>query len=197
MKMIIKNVIDRGQFFEVMPLFAPNVVTGLGEVEGRSVGFVANQPEVLAGCIDISASEKAARFVRFCDAFNIPLVFFSDVPGFLPGVNWKKEASSSMEPNGCLPSLRPLSLRSISSPGSSMEEPMGVMSPKEFNGDFNYAWPTAEVAVMGAKGAVEILFRGKNPEHNIKKYEEAFANPLVASKNGIIDDIVMPDMTRA
>mmetsp|Transcript_602 Transcript_602/g.648 ORF Transcript_602/g.648 Transcript_602/m.648 type:complete len:88 (+) Transcript_602:193-456(+) len=87
MKMIIKNVIDRGQFFEVMPLFAPNVVTGLGEVEGRSVGFVANQPEVLAGCIDISASEKAARFVRFCDAFNIPLVFFSDVPGFLPGVN--------------------------------------------------------------------------------------------------------------
>lgn len=197
MKVVIESISDRNYFYEIMPDFAKNILTGFAEVEGRLVGVVANQPQVLAGCLDIDASVKGARFVRFCDAFQIPIVTFTDVPGFLPGTNQEyggiiKHGAKLIfaYAEATVPKITFVTRKAY---GGAYD----VMSSKHLNGDFNYAWPTAEIAVMGAKGAVEIIFRGKNVEKETENYEHTFANPLKAAERGYIDDIVMPNMTRA
>ncbi len=196
MKIILETILDRNEFYEIMPDFAKNMITGFGEIEGRVIGMVANQPQVLAGCLDIDASVKGARFVRFCDAFNIPIVTFTDVPGFLPGTDQefngiiKEGAKLLFAFAQCtVPKITFITRKAY---GGAYD----VMSSKHIKGDFNYAWPTAEIAVMGAKGAVEIIFRGQNPEEKVTEYEEAFANPLKAAERGYVDDIIMPDQTR-
>lgn len=196
MKIVIDSIVDRNQFYEIMPDYARNILVGFGEVEGRVIGIVANQPQVLAGCLDIDSSTKAARFVRFCDAFQIPLVTFTDVPGFLPGT--VQEFGGIIKHGAKLlyayaeASVPKINFITRKAYGGAYD----VMSSKHLNGDYNYAWPTAEVAVMGAKGAVEIIFRGKNVEEETKKYEHAFANPLKAAERGYVDDIVIPENTR-
>ncbi len=196
MKIVIKNILDRNQFYEIMPDYAQNIVVGFGDVEGRVVGIVANQPQILAGCLDIDASVKGARFVRFCDSFNIPVVTFTDVPGFLPGTD--QEFGGIIKHGAKL--LYAYAEARVPKINFITRKAYGgaycVMSSKHLYGDFNYAWPTAEVAVMGAKGAVEIIFRGKNVEQETKAYEHAFANPLKAAEKGYIDDIVIPENTR-
>mmetsp|Transcript_5056 Transcript_5056/g.3712 ORF Transcript_5056/g.3712 Transcript_5056/m.3712 type:complete len:346 (-) Transcript_5056:36-1073(-) len=196
MKQVIKIISDRGNFFEFMPDYAPNLITGFGEVEGHSVGYVANQPLVLAGCIDLKASQKAAKFIRFCDAFNIPLVFLADVPGFLPGVDQEYEGIIRhgakwlfATKEATVPKIG-FALRKLYGGA------YGVMNAKEMGGDFNYAWPTAEIAVMGSAGAVRIIGKGMDQEKALKQYEKEYQNPLVASRNGIIDDIILPERTR-
>lgn len=182
---VIQAIIDERDFFEIMPLYAKNIITGFARMNGRSVGIVANQPKFAAGCLDINASVKAARFVRFCDAFNIPLITLVDVPGFLPGVN--QEHSGIIRHGAKLlyayaeatvPKLTVITRKGY---GGAYD----VMASKHLRGDMNYAWPTAEVAVMGSKGAVAILYRGKE---NIEKYEEEymdkFGNPFAAAKRG-------------
>lgn len=196
MKVVIDAVCDRNEFYEIMPDFAKNILVGFGEVEGRVIGIVANQPQVLAGCLDIDASVKGARFVRFCDAFQIPIVTFTDVPGFLPGT--VQEFGGIIKHGAKLlyayaeASVPKITFITRKAYGGAYD----VMSSKHLNGDYNYAWPTAEIAVMGAKGAVEIIFRGKNVEAETAKYEHAFANPLKAAERGYVDDIVMPERTR-
>jgi len=179
-----------------MPDYAKNILIGFGDVEGRVVGLIANQPQVLAGCLDIDASVKAARFVRFCDAFQIPLVTFTDVPGFLPGTDQEfggiiKHGAKLLfaYSEATVPKITFITRKAY---GGAYD----VMSSQHLHGDYNYAWPTAEIAVMGAKGAVEIIFRGKNVEAETKKYEMAFANPLKAAERGYVDDIVQPENTR-
>jgi propionyl-CoA carboxylase beta chain len=196
MKIVIDSILDRNYFYEIMPDYARNILTGFGEVEGRVIGIVANQPSVLAGCLDIDSSVKAARFVRFCDAFQIPLVTFTDVPGFLPGTVQEfggiiKHGAKLLYAyaEATVPKINFITRKAY---GGAYD----VMSSKHLNGDYNYAWPTAEVAVMGAKGAVEIIFRGKNVEEETKKYEYAFANPLKAAERGYVDDIIVPETTR-
>ena len=201
MKELIRKVVDEGDFFEVQPAYAGNIVTGFGRVEGRTVGIIANQPMVLAGVLDISSARKAGRFVRFCDAFEIPIVTFVDVPGFLPG--------TAQEHNGIIkhgakllfayaeatvPKITVITRKAY---GGAYD----VMSSKHLRGDLNYAWPTAEIAVMGAKGAVEIIFRqeAKDPEklaQRTAEYEARFANPFVAASKGFIDEVIMPHSTR-
>lgn len=200
-KELIVKVCDEGDFFELQPNHAGNIVIGFGRIEGRTVGFVANQPMVLAGCLDINSSKKAARFVRFCDAFNIPIVTLVDVPGFLPGV--------AQEHNGIIkhgakllfayaeatvPKITVITRKAY---GGAYD----VMASKHLRGDLNYAWPTAEIAVMGAKGAVEIIFRkdigdAEKIAERTKEYEERFANPFVAASKGFIDEVIMPHSTR-
>ena len=194
---VIKGVSDRNHFYEIMPSYAKNMITGFAEVEGRSVGIVANQPQVLAGCLDINASVKAARFIRFCDAFQIPIVTFTDVPGFLPGTAQEfggiiKHGAKLLYAyaEATVPKITFVTRKAY---GGAYD----VMSSKHLKGDFNYAWPSAEVAVMGAKGAVEIIFRGKNVEEETANYERAFANPLKAAERGYVDDIIEPSETRA
>jgi propionyl-CoA carboxylase beta chain len=199
MKELIRKVVDEGDFFEVQPRHAGNILTGFGRVEGRTIGIVANQPMVLAGVLDINSAKKAGRFVRFCDAFDIPIVTFVDVPGFLPGV--------AQEHNGIIkhgakllfayaeatvPKITVITRKAY---GGAYD----VMASKHLRGDYNYAWPTAEIAVMGAKGAVEIIFRGKSPEEIAERtaeYEARFANPFVAASKGFIDEVIMPHSTR-
>jgi len=196
MTSVVKQIVDHGELYEIMPEFAKNIVTGFARMEGRTIGVVANNPTTLAGCLDIDASVKAARFVRFCDAFNIPLVTFVDVPGFLPGTD--------QEHNGIIrhgakllfayaeatvPKVTVITRKAY---GGAYD----VMSSKHLRGDCNYAWPGAEVAVMGAKGAVEIIFRGKDVEKNTEEYTERFANPMVAAQRGFVDDIIRPEETR-
>merc|ERR1711957_529780 len=183
--------------FEIMPDFAKNIVIGFARLDGRPVGVVANQPSMLAGCLDIDASVKAARFVRFCDSFNIPIVTFVDVPGFMPGTDQEyggiiKHGAKLLYAyaEATVPKITFITRKAY---GGAYD----VMSSKHLNGDFNYAWPTAEVAVMGAKGAVEIIFRGKNVEEETANYERAFANPLKAAERGYVDDIIEPSETRA
>jgi propionyl-CoA carboxylase beta chain len=196
---LIRKVLDEGEFFEIQPLHGANIVCGLGRIEGRTVGVVANQPMVLAGVLDINASRKAARFVRFCDAFSIPIVTFVDVPGFLPG--------TAQEHNGIIkhgakllfayaeatvPKITVITRKAY---GGAYD----VMASKHLRGDLNYAWPTAEIAVMGAKGAVEIIFRGLSAEgiaEKTREYEERFANPFVAASRGYIDEVIYPHSTR-
>ncbi len=201
MRELIEKVADEGDFFEISPKFGGNVLCGFGRIEGSTVGFVANQPMTLAGVLDIDASRKAARFVRFCDCFNIPLVTFVDVPGFMPGT--KQEYGGLIKHGAKLlfayaeatvPKVTVITRKAY---GGAYD----VMSSKHLRGDLNYAWPTAEIAVMGAKGAVEIIFRKEagDPEKlaaRTKEYEENFANPYVAAKKGYIDDIIMPHSTR-
>ncbi|MGB3794929.1 MAG: acyl-CoA carboxylase subunit beta, partial [Alteraurantiacibacter sp.] len=198
---LIAKVVDDGNFFEIQPAHGANIITGFGRIEGQPVGFVANQPMVLAGVLDIDASRKAARFVRFCDAFSIPIVTFVDVPGFLPG--------TSQEHNGIIkhgakllfayaeatvPKITVITRKAY---GGAYD----VMASKHLRGDLNYAWPTAEIAVMGAKGAVEIIFRSErdNPEkiaEKTKEYEDRFANPFIAASRGYIDEVIYPHSTR-
>jgi len=195
-RIIIDSVLDRNHFFEIMPDYAKNIITGFGEVEGRTVGIVANQPQVLAGCLDIDASVKAARFVRFCDSFNIPLVTFVDVPGFLPGTDQEyggiiKHGAKLLYAyaEATVPKITFITRKAY---GGAYD----VMSSKHLKGDSNYAWPSAEIAVMGAKGAVEIIFRGKNVEQETANYQFKFASPLKAAERGYVDDIIMPEDTR-
>merc|ERR1719183_1506685 len=176
----------------MMPDKAKNIITGFGRMNGSTVGLVANNPQELAGCLDIDASIKAARFVRFCDSFNIPLVTFTDVPGFLPGTDQEyggiiKHGAKLLYAyaEATVPKITFITRKAY---GGAYD----VMASKHLQGDFNYAWPSAEIAVMGAKGAVEIIFRGKNVEAETKNYEEKFANPLKAAERGFVDDIVMP-----
>ena len=201
MKELVGAVADEGDFFEIMPDFGANIITAFGRLEGRTVGFVANQPMVLAGVLDIDASKKAARFVRFCDAFGIPLVTFVDVPGFLPGT---KQESGGLIKHGAkllfayaeatVPKVTVITRKAY---GGAYD----VMASKHLRGDVNYAWPSAEIAVMGAKGAVEIIFRAEAGDDEkiaarTKEYEDNFANPFVAAKRGYIDDVIMPRSTR-
>jgi propionyl-CoA carboxylase beta chain len=196
---LIRKTLDEGEFFEIQPTHAGNIITGFGRIEGRTVGVVANQPMVLAGCLDINSSKKAARFVRFCDCFDIPIITFVDVPGFLPGV--AQEHSGIIKHGAKLlfayaeatvPKITVITRKAY---GGAYD----VMASKHLRGDLNYAWPTAEIAVMGAKGAVEIIFRGKTPEEiaeRTREYEARFANPFVAASKGFIDEVIMPHSTR-
>ncbi|PCI31730.1 MAG: methylmalonyl-CoA carboxyltransferase [Alphaproteobacteria bacterium] len=198
---LIKKVIDEGDFYELQPQYAKNIITGFGRIEGQTVGFVANQPMVLAGCLDINASRKAARFVRFCDCFNIPIVTFVDVPGFLPGTQQEyngiiKQGAKLLFAYGeaTVPKITIITRKAY---GGAYD----VMASKHLRGDLNFAWPTAEIAVMGAKGAVEIIFRADiNDEDKIaartKEYSDKFANPFVAAGRGYVDDIIMPHSSR-
>ncbi len=196
---VIRKMVDEGDFFEVQPAHAGNIICGFGRMEGSTVGVVANQPMVLAGCLDINASKKAARFVRYCDAFNIPIVTLVDVPGFLPG--------TSQEHNGIIKhgakllfayaeaTVPKITIITRKAYGGAYD----VMASKHLRGDLNYAWPTAEIAVMGAKGAVEIIFRGKTPEEiaeHTAEYEARFANPFIAAQKGFIDEVIKPHSTR-
>lgn len=200
-KELIIKIIDEGDFFEVQPDFAGNIVTGFARIEGSSVGVVANQPKVLAGCLDIDSSRKAARFVRFCDAFNIPIITLVDVPGFLPGTAQEyggiiKHGAKLLfaYAEATVPKITIITRKAY---GGAYD----VMASKHLRGDVNYAWPTAEIAVMGAKGAVEIIFRkdigdSEKIEQRTQEYSDKFANPFVAGARGFIDDIIMPHDTR-
>ncbi|MFQ6018421.1 MAG: acyl-CoA carboxylase subunit beta [Kiloniellaceae bacterium] len=201
MKELIEKVIDEGDFFELQPAYAANIVTGFGRMEGRTVGIVANQPMVLAGCLDIASSIKAARFVRFCDCFNIPILTFVDVPGFLPGTAQEyggiiKHGAKLLFAfaEATVPKVTVIARKAY---GGAYD----VMSSKHIRGDVNYAWPSAEIAVMGPKGAVEIIFRNDlgDPakiEARTEAYRAKFANPFVAASRGFIDDVIMPHGTR-
>jgi propionyl-CoA carboxylase beta chain len=200
-KELIHKVVDEGDFFEIQETFARNMVVGFARMEGRTIGVVANQPMFLAGVLDSDASRKAARFVRFCDAFNIPLITFVDVPGFLPGTDQEyggliKHGAKLLFAftEATVPKVTVITRKAY---GGAYD----VMSSKHIRGDVNYAWPTAEIAVMGAKGAVEILYRAElGDEHKIKKrideYQKRFANPFVAAERGYIDEVIMPHGTR-
>ncbi len=201
MKELIVKVVDEGEFFELQPTYAANIVTGLGRMDGRTVGIVANQPMVLAGCLDIESSRKAARFVRFCDCFNIPIVTFVDVPGFLPGTSQEyggiiKHGAKLLFAfaQATVPKVTCITRKAY---GGAYD----VMSSKHLRGDVNYAWPSAEIAVMGPKGAVEIIFRQdagdpEKIEERTEEYRRLFANPFVAASRGFIDDVIMPHGTR-
>ncbi len=198
-KDIVEPVLDNQYFFEVMPHFAKNIVVGFGRLNGRSVGIVANQPAFLAGVLDIDASDKAARFIRFCDCFNIPIITFEDVPGFLPGTN--------QEHNGIIrhgakivyayaeATVPKITLITRKAYGGAYI----VMASKPTGADINLAYPQAEIAVMGAEGAVNILYRKASAEEKsaiIKEYKEKFSNPYRASERGLIDEVIMPRDTR-
>ncbi len=202
MKELIHKVVDEGDFFEIQPNYAGNIVVGFARMEGSTVGIVANQPMVLAGCLDIASATKAGRFVRFCDAFNIPLVTFVDVPGFLPGTAQEyggiiKHGAKLLYAyaEATVPKVTVITRKAY---GGAYD----VMSSKHLRGDANYAWPTAEIAVMGPKGAVEIIFRGDlGDEEKIaartEEYRTRFANPFVAGNRGFVDDVIMPHGTRS
>jgi propionyl-CoA carboxylase beta chain len=198
---IIRKTLDEGDFFEIQPAHAANIICGFGRIEGRTIGVVANQPMVLAGVLDINSSKKAARFVRFCDAFAIPILTFVDVPGFLPGV--AQEHAGIIKHGAKLlfayaeATVPKITIITRKAYGGAYD----VMASKHLRGDLNYAWPTAEIAVMGAKGAVEIIFRKDigDPEKiaaRTQDYEARFANPFVAASKGFVDEVIMPHATR-
>jgi propionyl-CoA carboxylase beta chain len=199
-ELIVKTA-DEGDFFEIQAAFAKNIVTGFGRMEGRTVGFVANQPMVLAGVLDADASRKAARFVRFCDCFGIPIVTFVDVPGFLPGTDQEyggliKHGAKLLfaYAEATVPKVTVITRKAF---GGAYD----VMASKHLRGDINYAWPTAQIAVMGAKGAVEIIYRKDigNSERiaaHTKVYEDRFLSPFVAAERGYVDEVIMPHSTR-
>ncbi|MBI1405196.1 MAG: methylmalonyl-CoA carboxyltransferase [Caulobacter sp.] len=201
MKELILKIVDEADFFEISSEWAKNIICGFARMDGESVGIVANQPQVLAGVLDIDASRKAARFVRFCDAFNIPILTLVDVPGFMPGT--KQEYGGLIKHGAKLlfayaeATVPKVTLITRKAYGGAYD----VMSSKHLRGDVNYAWPTAEIAVMGSKGAVEIIFRADigDPDKIAAKeadYKERFANPFVAASRGYIDDVIMPHGTR-
>ncbi|MBA49457.1 MAG: acyl-CoA carboxylase subunit beta [Paracoccus sp. (in: a-proteobacteria)] len=201
MKELIVKIADEGDFYEIQKDFAGNIITGFVRIEGRTIGVVANQPMVLAGCLDIDSSRKAARFVRFCDAFEIPILTFVDVPGFLPGTGQEyggviKHGAKLLFAYGeaTVPKVTVITRKAY---GGAYD----VMASKHLRGDFNYAWPTAEIAVMGAKGAVEILYRSELGDADkiaarTRDYEDRFANPFVAAEKGFVDDVIQPRSTR-
>jgi propionyl-CoA carboxylase beta chain len=201
MKEVIEKVVDEGDFFELKPDFARNILIGFARMEGRTIGVVANQPMVLAGCLDIDSSRKAARFVRFCDCFEIPILTFVDVPGFLPGTAQEHGGiithGSKLLYAFAEATVPKVTLITRKAYGGAYD----VMSSKHLRGDVNYAWPTAEIAVMGPKGAVEIIFRAdlgdpEKIERRTEEYRARFANPFVAASRGFIDDVIMPHGTR-
>jgi propionyl-CoA carboxylase beta chain len=202
---VIEAVVDEGFFLEVHQYYAQNVIVGFARLNGRSVGIVANQPAVLAGVLDINASDKAARFVRFCDCFNIPVITFEDVPGFLPGL--AQEHSGIIRHGAKLlyafaeATVPKITIITRKAYGGAYD----VMSSKHIRGDINYAWPTAEIAVMGPDGAVNIIFRKELAEADdadarraglVAQYREQFANPYIAAARGYIDDVIEPSETR-
>jgi propionyl-CoA carboxylase beta chain len=203
---VITEILDDGGFLEVQSDWAQNIVVGFGHLGGNTVGVVANQPKVLAGCLDIDASDKAARFVRFCDAFNIPLVTLEDVPGFLPGTNqeWGGIIRHGAKllyafAEATVPKLTVILRKAY---GGAYD----VMSSKHIRGDYNVAWPTGELAVMGADGAVEIIHRkrissSRNSEQERQRltedFNEKFANPYTAAALGYLDDVIEPNQTRS
>jgi propionyl-CoA carboxylase beta chain len=206
MRTVVAAVVDDGDFLEVQPLFAPNIVIGFGRVEGRNVGVVANQPLQLAGTLDIDASEKAARFVRTCDAFNLPVLTFVDVPGFLPGTDqeWTGIIRRGAKliyayAEATVPLITVITRKAY---GGAYD----VMGSKHLGADMNIAWPTAQIAVMGAQGAVNILYRNElrdadDPEVRraelITEYEDTLANPYIAAERGYVDAVIPPHETRA
>ena len=201
MKELVLKIADEGDFYEIQRDFAGNIITGFIRIEGQTVGVVANQPMVLAGVLDIDSSRKAARFVRFCDAFNIPILTLVDVPGFLPGTSQEyggviKHGAKLLFAYGeaTVPKVTVITRKAY---GGAYD----VMASKHLRGDFNYAWPTAEIAVMGAKGAVEILYRSELGDAEkiaarTRDYEDRFANPFVAAEKGFIDEVIQPRSTR-
>jgi len=201
MKELIVKIVDDCDFFELQPEYAKNILIGFARMEGQTVGIVANQPLVLAGCLDIRSSIKAARFVRFCDAFNIPVITFVDVPGFMPGTSQeyggiiKHGAKLLYAYAECtVPKVTVITRKAY---GGAYD----VMASKHLRGDVNFAWPSAEIAVMGPKGAVEIIFREEKGDpaklaQREKEYKDKFANPFVAGARGFIDDVIMPHETR-
>ncbi|HSR46528.1 MAG TPA: acyl-CoA carboxylase subunit beta [Anaerolineales bacterium] len=202
---VIRAVVDNGTFFEIHELYAPNIVVGFARLGGHSIGIVANQPAVLAGVLDINASDKAARFVRFCDAFNIPLVTFVDVPGFLPGTGQEHGGiirhGAKLLYAYCEATVPKVTVITRKAYGGAYD----VMSSKHIRGDLNFAWPTAELAVMGPEGAVNIIFRrelekAKDPDKRraelVAEYREKFANPYVAAGRGYLDAVIEPRLTR-
>ncbi|HVG80031.1 MAG TPA: acyl-CoA carboxylase subunit beta [Patescibacteria group bacterium] len=206
MKAVLRSVLDDHYFFEVHAAFAPNIVVGFGRLGGRPVGIVANQPAHLAGCLDINASVKAARFVRFCDCFNLPIVTFEDVPGFLPGT--AQEYGGIIRHGAkllyayCEATVPKLTVITRKAYGGAYD----VMSSKHIRGDANFAWPSAEIAVMGPEGAVNVLYRREmesapDPaafrEEKIREYREKFANPYIAAERGYVDEVIEPRDTRA
>ena len=205
MRDLIYKVVDDEEFLEVHQSFAPNIVVGFGRMNGRAVGFVGNQPDYMAGVLDIDASNKAARFVRFCDCFNIPLVTFVDVPGFMPGVN--QEYGGIIRHGAKLiyayaeATVPKISVITRKAYGGAYI----VMSSKHLRADVNLVWPSAEIAVMGAEGAVNIIYRellGKadNPQETrrelMDEYKDRFTNPYVAASRGFVDDVIDPAETR-
>lgn len=204
-KQVIRLIVDDGQFLEIQENYAPNIVIGFARMGGHSVGIIANQPAVLAGVLDINSSEKAARFIRFCDAFNVPLITFEDVPGFMPGTVQEHggiiRAGAKLLFAYCEATVPKLTVVTRKAYGGAY----CVMSSKHIRGDLNLAWPTAEIAVMGPEGAVNIVFK-KDLNHNnnpdkkkselVEEYREKFANPYVAASRGYIDDVIEPRETR-
>jgi len=198
---LIEKILDEGDFFEIQADYAKNIIIGFGRMEGQTVGVVANQPMQLAGCLDIKASEKSARFIRFCDAFNIPIITFVDVPGFLPGTDQEhngiiKHGAKLLYAYGeaTIPKITLITRKAYG--GAYI-----VMNSKHLRGDVNFAWANAEIAVMGPEGAVEIVFReeAKNPElkkQKVEEYREKFASPFVAASRGFIDEVIRPQNTR-
>lgn len=198
---LINKISDENEFFELQKDFAKNILIGFIRLDGDTIGVVANQPKILAGCLDVDSSRKAARFVRFCDAFNIPILTLVDVPGFLPGTQQEyggiiKHGAKLLFAYGeaTVPKVTIITRKAY---GGAYD----VMSSKHLRGDINYAWPSAEIAVMGAKGAVEIIYRSQSlNQEKIKKktelYEERFANPFIAAEKGYIDDVIMPRSSR-
>ncbi|MBZ4672197.1 MAG: propionyl-CoA carboxylase carboxyltransferase subunit [Deferribacteraceae bacterium] len=205
MKEIIQKVVDDGNFFEVQEFFAKNIIVGFGRLNGKTIGIVANQPSVLAGALDIDSSVKGARFVRFCDAFNIPLLTFVDVPGFMPGVSQEYggiiKHGAKLLYAYCEATVPKVTLITRKAYGGAYD----VLSSKHVRGDINYAYPTAEIAVMGPDGAVQILFSKEvaNAEDPVAKkkeltdnYRETFANPYRAAELGFVDEVILPEYTR-
>jgi len=205
MKEVIRRVVDGGEFCEIHELYAQNIIVGFARLGGKSVGIVANQPASLAGVLDIDSSVKGARFVRFCDAFNIPLVVFEDVPGFLPGTDqeWRGiiKQGAKLLYAFCEATVPKVTVITRKAYGGAYD----VMNSKHIRGDFNYAWPSAEIAVMGPKGAVEIIFKKeietaenqeKALEEKVEDYRRKFANPYIAAARGYVDDVIEPSETR-
>ncbi len=193
---VIRRIVDHGEFFEVHKAFAENLIVGFARLGGRPVGVVANQPAVLAGVLDINASLKGARFIRFCDAFNIPLVTFEDVPGFLPGVAQEHggiiKHGAKLLYAYCEATVPKLTVITRKAYGGAYD----VMNSKHVRGDYNVAWPTAEIAVMGPKAAVEVLYKGDATEAQETEYREKFAHPYLAAGRGYLDDIIDPRDSR-
>ena len=205
MKGVLGRVFDRGTLLEVQPLFAPNIITAFARLGGRSVGIVAQQPASLAGVLDIDASTKAARFVRFCDCFNLPIVTFVDVPGFLPGTTQEHGGiirhGAKLLYAYCEATVPKLTVITRKAYGGAYD----VMSSKHVRGDLNFAWPGAEIAVMGAEGAVPLIFRDQLASASdptaerarlVADYRQRFSNPYAAAARGYVDDVIEPHETR-
>ena len=205
MKQVIRTIVDEGDFFEIHAVFAMNMVVGFARMDGRVVGLVANNPRFMVGCLDIDSSDKAARFVRFCDSFNIPILTFVDVPGFLPGTGQEHGGiirhGAKLLFAYCEATVPKLTVVTRKAYGGAYD----VMSSKHIRGDVNLAWPTAEIAVMGPEGAVNIIFRKelaqsedveKRRAELVAEYREKFANPYIAASRGFIDDVIEPRETR-